>query len=94
VLVVIVCIIRIIGKPNGTRVVLHQVRDIPLTGGTNRFDYQSIDTSTNRLYISHLGSNMVDVFDVKMQKVITNIPIVSIHMVFWLFQVIKNFLYQ
>ena len=30
-----------------------QVRDIPLPGRTTRFDYQSIDSSSGRLYIAH-----------------------------------------
>lgn len=40
---------------------LIKIVDIPLSGGANRLDYQSIDYSTNKLYISHLGSSMVHV---------------------------------
>lgn len=54
---------------------LKYVIDIPLPGGTNRWDYQSINYKNNRLYISHLGSNMVTVFDLKAQKVLASIPL-------------------
>lgn len=49
--------------------------DIPLTGGANRLDYQSIDENTHRLYISHLGSRLVHVFDLQKQKIIADIPL-------------------
>jgi hypothetical protein len=41
--------------------------EVPLTGGTTRFDYQSFDSSTGRLYIAHLGSDLMTVFDVNKQ---------------------------
>jgi YVTN family beta-propeller protein len=44
---------------------LKTLRDIPLSGGTTRFDYQSFDESSGRLYIAHLGSDVVTVFDTK-----------------------------
>lgn len=53
---------------------LKQVTDIPLAGGTTRFDYQSIDESNRRLYIAHLGADMVTVFDIDANKVVKNIP--------------------
>jgi YVTN family beta-propeller protein len=48
----------------------HQIQDIPLPGGTGRWDYQALDPSTHRLYIAHLGANDVVVFDTSQQKVI------------------------
>src|SRR5947207_13906593 len=59
------------------KVSLQIVKDIPLTGRANRLDYQSIDSTTNRLYISHLGSNMVHIFDLRKQKVIKDIPLTA-----------------
>lgn len=53
---------------------LKTVADIPMAGGTNRWDYQTINYDNNRLYLSHLGSSMVTVFDLKNQTVITDIP--------------------
>jgi hypothetical protein len=34
---------------------LKTVADIPLPGGATRFDYQSLDPATGRLYLSHMG---------------------------------------
>src|SRR5215203_1388730 len=43
---------------------LRTLRDIPLSGGATRFDYQSFDPNTGRLYIAHLGDSTMVVFDV------------------------------
>ena len=55
------------------KVPLRTLTDIPFTGGTTRFDYQSLDTENGRLYIAHLGSDLVTVFDVNKQAVIADI---------------------
>ena len=52
---------------------LEFVTDIPLSGGNTRFDYQSIDESKRRLYIAHLGANMVTVVDIDARQVVKNI---------------------
>ena len=49
---------------------LRMLTDIPLTGGTTRFDYQSFDSASGRLYIAHLGSDLMTVFDVNKQTVV------------------------
>jgi YVTN family beta-propeller protein len=49
---------------------LKVLADVPLPGGTTRFDYQSLDSSKGRLYIAHLGSDQMTVFDVNKQVVI------------------------
>ncbi len=51
---------------------LKYVTDIPLPGGTLRFDYQSIDEVGRRLYISHMGANIVTVFDLNSRTVTKN----------------------
>ncbi|HXS37904.1 MAG TPA: hypothetical protein VN721_14465 [Flavipsychrobacter sp.] len=56
---------------------LRTVKDIPMPGGANRFDYQSIDPAKRRLYISHMNSNAVVVFDLDKQQVIANIENIS-----------------
>lgn len=43
--------------------------DVPLPGGTGRFDYQSIDTSGRRLYLSHMGAGQLIVFDTDSSRV-------------------------
>jgi len=52
---------------------LTKVADIPMPGAAVRFDYQSLDTSTGRLYLSHMNANQLVVFDVKKREVIANL---------------------
>ena len=52
---------------------LEFVTDVPLTGGATRFDYQSVDESRRRLYIAHMGSDMLTVFDIDALKIIKDI---------------------
>lgn len=61
-------------KKRASKLGLEYVTDIPLTGGTTRFDYQSIDEPKRRLYIAHLGADLVTVFDIDAHKVVKNIP--------------------
>ena len=56
---------------------LRQVADVPLTGDTSRFDYESLDQMSGRLYIAHLGASTVTVFDTHSQQVIGDINGVS-----------------
>jgi len=42
---------------------LRTLSDVPLSGGATRFDYQSFDPNTGRLYIAHLGDGTMVVFD-------------------------------
>jgi YVTN family beta-propeller protein len=52
---------------------LKVLADIPLTGGTTRLDYQSLDSGTARLYIAHLGSDLMTVFDVNKQAIVGDV---------------------
>ena len=52
---------------------LKTVADIPLTGGTTRLDYQSLDSTSGRLYIAHLGSDLMTVFDVNKQSIVRDV---------------------
>jgi DNA-binding beta-propeller fold protein YncE len=52
---------------------LKQIADILLPGGTSRFDYQSLDSSSGNLYIAHLGAGRILGFDTKTRKVIADI---------------------
>ena len=52
---------------------LRVLTDVPLTGGSTRFDYQSLDSSSGRLYIAHLGSDLMTVFDVNKQAVVGDV---------------------
>jgi YVTN family beta-propeller protein len=53
---------------------LKTVADVSLPGGTTRFDYQSLDPKSGRLYLSHMGDGNVVVFDTKTNRVVANIP--------------------
>jgi len=49
---------------------LQQVQDLPLPGGATRLDYQSLDPSTGRLYIAHLGDGTVHAVDLSTTAVV------------------------
>jgi DNA-binding beta-propeller fold protein YncE len=44
-----------------------------MPGPAVRFDYQSLDTTTGRLYLSHMNANQLVVFDVKKREVVANL---------------------
>src|SRR6266481_1306253 len=51
-----------VASPDGN-LPLRTLQDVPLSGGASRFDYQSFDPNTGRLYIAHLGDGSLVVFD-------------------------------
>jgi DNA-binding beta-propeller fold protein YncE len=53
--------------------VLQRVVDIPLSVPALRFDYQSIDTTANRLYISHMGASELLSVDLGSRRVVGTI---------------------
>jgi len=56
------------------------IADIPLSGGTSRFDYQSLDQQRGLLFIAHLGASTVSVFDTRAGRIVTDIPgIAGVH---------------
>lgn len=52
---------------------LRTLSDVPLTGGATRLDYQSLDSDNGRLYIAHLGSDLMTVFDVNKQTMVGDV---------------------
>ena len=52
---------------------LRTVRDLPLPGPANRFDYQSIDPASGRLYMSHMNAGRVVVFDLDSSRVVAEV---------------------
>src|SRR5438034_6680510 len=52
---------------------LRTLSDVALTGGATRLDYQSLDSDNGRLYIAHLGSDLMTVFDVNKQTVVGDV---------------------
>lgn len=53
--------------------ILRVVADVPLPGPAVRFDYQSLDTATNRLYIAHMNADQLVVVDLARRTVIANL---------------------
>ncbi len=49
------------------------VREVALPGPANRFDYQSVDAGTGRIYMNHMNAGRTIVFDANGGKVITEI---------------------
>ena len=49
------------------------VADIPLPGPAARFDYQSFDPASGRLYIAHMDADQLVVFDVRDRKLVANL---------------------
>ncbi len=52
---------------------LRAIADIPLPGSASRFDYQSLESTSGRLFISHMGAGQLVVFDVRAGRVVANL---------------------
>jgi len=52
---------------------LQTVADVPLPGLAVRFDYQSLDSTSGRLYIAHMNADHLVVFDTQKREVLANI---------------------
>jgi DNA-binding beta-propeller fold protein YncE len=61
-----------IADPAG-KAVLRTVADVPLPGPAVRFDYQSLDPSSGRLYIAHMNADRLVVFDTASRKVMPDL---------------------
>lgn len=53
---------------------LSTVADVPLPGGTTRFDYQSFDPKTKTLYLSHMGDGELVVLNTETRTVTAHLP--------------------
>ena len=49
------------------------VADIPMPGPAVRFDYQTFDPSSGRLYIAHMNADQLVVFDTSKRQVVANL---------------------
>src|SRR6266496_2946129 len=52
---------------------LRGITDVSLPGSASRFDYQSLEAASGRLFISHMGAGQLVVFDVRAGRVIANL---------------------
>jgi DNA-binding beta-propeller fold protein YncE len=50
-----------------------------LSGPSVRFDYTSLDPSSNRLYIAHMDASELLVFDVRRRKIVRTLPAPGVH---------------
>lgn len=64
-------------RTNGTPLPLTTVADLPLSGGTTRWDYASFDQARHHLFLAHLGDSVVTVIDTRAQRVAADIPHIS-----------------
>jgi DNA-binding beta-propeller fold protein YncE len=60
-------------QSNSESSALATVTDVQLPGPPVRFDYQSLDLSAGRLYISHMNADQLVVFDIKRNEVVANL---------------------
>jgi DNA-binding beta-propeller fold protein YncE len=58
---------------------LRTVARVPLSGPSVRFDYTSLDPSTNELWISHMDASQLLAFDVRTRKIVKTIPAPGVH---------------
>jgi DNA-binding beta-propeller fold protein YncE len=58
---------------------LKTVARVPLTGPSVRFDYTSLDPSTNRLWVAHMNASQLLAFDVRRRKVVKTIAAPGVH---------------
>src|SRR5262245_63009544 len=52
---------------------LRLVAEVPLPGAAVRFDYQSLDPVSGRLYIAHMNADQLVVFDTRSRQVVANL---------------------
>lgn len=52
---------------------LRFVREIPLPGPASRFDYQSVDPASGRIYMNHMNAGRTIVFDANNRKVLAEV---------------------
>ncbi len=53
---------------------LFKVSAVVLPGQATRFDYESLDPESHRLYLSHMGAGRVVIFNTKANRVEANLP--------------------
>jgi hypothetical protein len=58
---------------------LRTVARVPLPGPANRFDYTSVDPTTNTLWIAHMDGDELLAFDVRRRRVVARIHAPGVH---------------
>jgi DNA-binding beta-propeller fold protein YncE len=57
-------------SPSSGSTSLQLVADVPLPGDAARFDYQSLDPTTGRLYVAHMHADQIVIFDTSSRSVV------------------------
>src|SRR5260370_35262903 len=60
-------------SPGSVDKVLTKVADVPMPGPAVRFDYQTFDPSSGRLYIAHMNADQLVAFDTTKRQVLANL---------------------
>lgn len=68
-----------LAQTSGSGLPLREVARVSLPGPSVRFDYTSLDPTSNRLYIAHMDASRLLVFDVRTRKVIKTISAPGVH---------------
>src|SRR3954470_11509160 len=58
---------------------LEAVARVPLSGPPVRFDYTSVDPSTNRLWIAHMDAGQLLAFDLVHRRIVKTIQAPGVH---------------
>lgn len=66
-----------IAASTGPKIGLKLIGEVALPGPANRFDYQSVDPTTGRIYMNHMNAGRTVVFDADSGRVISEIKDVS-----------------
>src|SRR5438034_4973950 len=72
----------VVGSPAaraGESLPLRTVARVQLPGLAARFDYTSVDPTTNRLWIAHMDANQLLAFDVIHRRIVKTIPAAGVH---------------
>ncbi len=72
--VLLVTLVRPLARIAASALPLKIVATVALPGASTRFDYESLDPNTNRLFLAHLAASTVVVYDLKRDRVVTTIP--------------------
>ncbi len=76
-LLLVALLIVSLAAGRGSGLPLTPVASVPLPGAASRFDYESLDANTGRLFIAHLAASEVVVYDVNANRVVATIPNVT-----------------
>ena len=64
---------------DGATLPLKEVARVGLPGPSNRFDYTSIDPTTNRLYIAHMNASQLVTFDLGRRRIVRSVAVAGVH---------------